>query len=201
MANHVNFNIRFAEVNDEAKEVWKKLTGRLVKENYEYWMGDMWVYEDAGVSKDDVRQYSWTTENLGPKWCYITDFDEDGCQGYSAWFVPEQGLNWILAQMAEVDPKMITEFTYEDEGPNFFGAYVYEGGEMVDGAEWDWDELITLVIKDNSELEGKYNEEDQEFIDDESQDLFYEVMWETVHDEQTRIISDAEMYLQKEQDA
>jgi hypothetical protein len=72
---------------------------------------------------------------------------------------------------------------------------------MVDGAEWDWDELITLVIKDNSELEGKYNEEDQEFIDDESQDLFYEVMWETVHDEQSRIISDAEMCLQKEQDA
>ena len=201
MANHVNFNIRFAKVNDEAKEVWKKLTGRLVKENYEYWMGDMWVYEDAGVSKDDVRQYSWTTENLGPKWCYITDFDEDGCQGYSAWSPPEQGLNWILAQMAEVDPKMITEFTYEDEGPNFFGAYVYEGEEMVDGAEWDWDELITLVIKDNSELEGKYNEEDQEFIDDESQDLFYEVMWETVHDEQTRIISDAEKYIQKEQDA
>ena len=201
MANHVNFNIRFAEVNDEAKEVWKKLTGRLVKENYEYWMGDMWVYEDAGVSKDDVRQYSWTIENLGPKWCYITDFDEDGCQGYSAWSAPEQGLNWILAQMAKVDPKMITEFTYEDEGPNFFGAYLYEGEEMVDGAEWDWDELITLVIKDNSELEGKYNEEDQEFIDDESQDLFYEVMWETVHDEQSRIISDAEMYLQKEQDA
>jgi hypothetical protein len=201
MANHVNFNIRFAEVNDEAKEVWKKLTGRLVKENYEYWMGDMWVYEDAGVSKDDVRQYSWTIENLGPKWCYITDFDEDGCQGYSAWSAPEQGLNWILAQMAKVDPKMITEFTYEDEGPNFFGAYVYEGEEVVDGAEWDWDELITLVIKDNSELEGKYNEEDQEFIDDESQDLFYEVMWETVHDEQSRIISDAEMYLQKEQDA
>ena len=201
MANHVNFNIRFAEVNNEAKEVWKKLTGRLVKENYEYWMGDMWVYEDAGVSKDDVRQYSWTIENLGPKWCYITDFDEDGCQGYSAWSAPEQGLNWILAQMAKVDPKMITEFTYEDEGPNFFGAYVYEGEEVVDGAEWDWDELITLVIKDNSELEGKYNEEDQEFIDDESQDLFYEVMWETVHDEQSRIISDAEMYLQKEQDA
>jgi hypothetical protein len=201
MANHVNFNIRFAEVNDEAKEVWKKLTGRLVKENYEYWMGDMWVYEDAGVSKDDVRQYSWTIENLGPKWCYITDFDEDGCQGYSAWSAPEQGLNWILAQMAKVDPKMITEFTYEDEGPNFFGAYVYEGEEVVDGAEWDWDELITLVIKDNSELEGKYNEEDQEFIDDESQDLFYEVMWETVHDEQSRIISDAEIYLQKEQDA
>lgn len=160
----------------------------------------MWVYEDAGVSKDDVRQYSWTIENLGPKWCYITDFDEDGCQGYSAWSARTR-IELDSCTDGEVDPKMITEFTYEDEGPNFFGAYVYEGEEVVDGAEWDWDELITLVIKDNSELEGKYNEEDQEFIDDKSQDLFYEVMWETVHDEQSRIISDAEMCLQKEQDA
>jgi hypothetical protein len=69
MANHVSWNIHFQEINDAAKKKWLELCGRMEKENYEYWMGDMWL--DGNLTPEDVRQYSWTTENIGPKWCYI----------------------------------------------------------------------------------------------------------------------------------
>jgi len=195
MANHVSWNINFQEINDAAKAKWLELCGRLEKENYEYWMGDLWVYEDGPVSKEDVRQYSWTTENIGPKWCYIQEFDEDGCYGYSAWSWPEDGLNWILKQLTEVDPNLITSISYDDEMPNFYGTYTYDGTELYDGFEEDFDELRQRVVKDNPELEGKWNEDDEEWEDDESQDIFHEVMYETMHDAQDADITDNVKYI------
>ena len=94
MANHVSYSVRFEEMNEAAKAKWKELSDRLVKENYEYWMGDLWVYKDGPVNSEDVREYSWTTEHVGPKWCYIEDhsFESDDVflQTESAWSPPEQ---------------------------------------------------------------------------------------------------------------
>ena len=62
----MNYGVRFEQMNDVAKAKWKELTSRLVEEQYEYWMGDLWVYEGGSpVSSEDVREYSWTTEHVG----------------------------------------------------------------------------------------------------------------------------------------
>lgn len=200
MANHVSFNIRFNEMNSAAKSKWQDLTSRLVKENYEYWMGDMWVDgRDGSPSQDDVKQYSWTTENIGPKWCYITDFDEDGCQGYSAWSAPEQGLNWILEQLTKLDPNIITEFTYEDEGPNFAGAYVYDGLELYDGFEDEFEDIIYRAKEQYpDELKDKWDEDTESWSDDESEDFFNEVMWEVIHESQYEHIQDCINYIKED---
>ena len=81
------------------------------------------------------------------KWCYIQDFDEESFHGYSAWSEPTPALEWILSQLAPLDPQMITTITYEDEMPNFAGVYVYEGDECIDGYEDESDEIMDRIFE------------------------------------------------------
>ena len=197
MANHVSWNITFHEINDAAKAKWKELTDRLVKEDYEYWMGDLWVHEDGPVNAEDVRQYSWTTEHLGPKWCYITEFDEDSCYGYSAWSWPEQGLNWILEQLSPLDPNLITSINFDDEGPNFYGTYTYDGADLYDGFEDDYDELMERIFVEYPHLKEKWDSEEEEWKDDESEEEFREVIYEVMHEAQDDDVSDNIKYIKE----
>ena len=205
MANHVSFSIQFEEINDAAKTKWKELTERLEPESGESWMGDLWVYEDGPVSKEDVRQYSWTTEHVGPKWAYIQDFDDTGCSGYSAWSAPEEALSWILEQLAPLDPNLITSFYYDDEMPNFYGVYVYDGTEMVDGFEDDDEELRDRIFAENPELKEHWDEENDEWATDddgdmtdeayEAEDTYRDVMYEVMNDAQSELVGDTIQYI------
>ena len=197
MANHVSWSITFHEINDAAKAKWKELTDRLVKEDYEYWMGDLWVYEDGPVNAEDVRQYSWTTEHLGPKWCYITEFDEDNCYGYSAWSWPEQGLNWILEQLSPLDPNLITSINFDDEGPNFYGTYTYDGADLYDGFEDDYDELMERIFVQYPHLKEKWDSEEEGWKDDESEEEFREVIYEVMHEAQDNDVQENIKYIKE----
>ena len=197
MANHVSWSITFHEINDAAKAKWKELTDRLVKEDYEYWMGDLWVYEDGPVNAEDVRQYSWTTEHLGPKWCYITEIDEDSCYGYSAWSWPEQGLNWILEQLSPLDPKLITSINFDDEMPNFYGTYTYDGADLYDGFEDDYDELMERIFVEYPHLKEKWDSEEEEWKDDESEEEFREVIYEVMHEAQDNDVQENVKYIKE----
>ena len=201
MANHVSYSVRFEEMNDAAKAKWKELSDRLVKDNYEYWMGDLWVYEDGPVNAEDVREYSWTTEHVGPKWCYIQDFDEEGFSGYSAWSAPEPALQWILDQMSELDPNMITSFYYDDEMPNFYGAYVYEGNECYDGFEDDYDDMMERVWVLYPHLKEKCDADEEDFKDEESEDEFREVMYEVINDTQSEEVAQAIQYIKENRES
>jgi hypothetical protein len=70
MANHVSFSVQFDEDNSTLmKEKWRQITQKLHNDESsdgEYWFGDLFTNED--LSLDDVRQYSWTTSEIGPKW-------------------------------------------------------------------------------------------------------------------------------------
>ena len=205
MANHVSFSIQFEEINDAAKAKWKELTDRLEQENYEYWMGDLWVYEGGPVSKEDVRQYSWTTEHVGPKWAYIQDFDDTGCSGYSAWSAPEEALSWILEQLAPLDPNLITSFYYDDEGPNFYGVYVYNGTEMEDGFEDDDEELRDRVFNAHPHLKEQWDEDEIEWVTDDDGDQtdesyqaeeeYRDVMYEVMHEAQSELVTETIQYI------
>ena len=197
MANHVSFSVQFHEINDAAKSKWKELTSRLEKENYEYWMGDMWVYEGGPVSADDVRQYSWTTEHIGPKWCYITEFDEDSFYGYSAWSWPEQGLNWILEQLSALDPNLITSVSFDDEMPNFYGTYTYDGADLYDGFEDDYDELMERIFVEYPHLKEKWDSDEEEWKDDESEEEFREVMYDVMHNAQDDDVQENIQYIKE----
>ena len=199
MANHVNYGVRFEQMNDAAKAKWKELTSRLVEQEYEYWMGDLWVYEGGPVSADDVREYSWTTEHVGPKWCYIQDFDEESFHGYSAWSEPSPALEWILSQLAPLDPQMITTITYEDEMPNFAGVYVYEGDECIDGYEDEHDEIMDRIFETHPDLKEKWDEEIEDWKDEDAQDEFQEILWEEISGHQMALIADTVEMIKNDQ--
>lgn len=199
MANHVNYGVRFEQMNDAAKAKWKELTSRLVEEQYEYWMGDLWVYEGGPVNSEDVREYSWTTEHVGPKWCYIQDFDEESFHGYSAWSEPSPALEWILSQLAPLDPQMITTITYEDEMPNFAGVYVYEGDECIDGYEDEHDEIMDRIFETHPDLKEKWDEEIEDWKDEDAQDEWNEILWEEISGHQMALIADTVEMIKNDQ--
>lgn len=194
MANHVQFSINFFQMNEEATAKWNEIRARMdnnTDDNNEHWFGDMWVDgQEGSPTSDDVRQYSWTTGHIGPKWCYVEEHHEEGMYGYAAWAAPEMGLEWILGQLSELDEKMITSFTYEDEMPNFIGAYVYEGNECVDGVEDDYSDLCLRAERNYEELSGKFDEDTEEWEDEEAEDFFRDEVYELINEVQQNIIDE-----------
>jgi hypothetical protein len=179
MANHVNFNVTFHQINDAAKAKLNEMYGRIRKENNYQWLSDMFVEGD--LTYEETEKYTWTTENIGPKWSYLNDFDENGFQGEAAWSAPVAGLVKLLTILEEFDPKMITSITYEDESPNFVGWEVYEGSECYDGEEEDWEEIRERVINDSEALtEESWDDDEEDWVDEEASDTFYEEMWESI---------------------
>jgi len=48
--------------------------------------------------------------------------------------------------------------------------------------EYDYDEIIELVIEDSEILtEESYNKDEEEWVDDEAQDTFNDEMWEVIN--------------------
>ena len=189
MANYVRWNMEFHQINDDAKKKLIELISRVRKDQDHMWFGDLFVDEKTLTYKE-TEQYSWTLANIGPKWCYFEEMDIDSMTYYgdSAWSAPEDGVTKLLEILEEHDPNLITSLTYQDEGPNFFGAYVYRGNECLDSFENDYDELIEMVCNEIEELEGKYINEEWE--DQESEDIFNESMWECISNYQSEMVSD-----------
>jgi len=210
MANHVMYNVQFHQINDAAKARWKEMTQNLEEENHEYWFGDLWVDgKEGSPTKEEVRQYSWTTDFIGPKWCYIQDIDEESFQGYSAWSAPEEGLVKILEELEQLDPNIVTSITYDDEMPNFVGWSVYKGSEMEDGCEWDDEEIREEIFFAHPNLKEHWDESADEWQCDEDGDMteeaseaedeYRDVMYEHINDMQSDGIADSVMHLTQEQ--
>ena len=201
MANHVHFYVQFHQINDDARTKLKEMFGRIRDDAPQKWFSDIFVEGD--LTYEETEKYQWTTTNIGPKWSYFEDCsaEEDDVyfSGESAWSSPEQGLEKLLGILVEYDPKIITSISYEDEGPNFFGADIYEGEEMYDGIEHDYEETIALVIND-SELLTEESYVDDEWVDDEAEDAFHEEMWETINNTQASLIGECLEGIKRDQE-
>ncbi len=200
MANHVHFAVAFHQINDDARMKLKEMFGRIREESSHKWFSDIFVEGD--LTYEETEKYEWTTANIGPKWSYFEDYSAEATDVYftgeAAWASPQQGLEKLLGILVEYDPKIITSITYEDEGPNFFGADIYEGEEMFDGIEYDYEETIDLVIKDSEQLtEESYV--DGEWVDQEAEDTFHEEMWEVISNVQYSLIGECEEVIRENQ--
>lgn len=196
MANHVASRLVLESATDEGREVFeaigKDIFSRLKEGENEGHLGRLFCDDPdlEGLSIDDM------CEKVGAKWAYLTDADDSFMSFYSAWspittFVEQ----YVMPKVAEVDPKAIFAFSYEDEMPNFVGAYVYEGCDMLDGEECDAEEIREFIVSQTPELEGKWDEDDYEWTDEDSEELYNEVMWESVCELSNRIISNAKFGL------
>ena len=184
MANHVHFSVNFHRINDDAKAKLKEMFGRIREDAPHKWFSDMFVEGDT--TYEMTEKYEWTTANIGPKWSYFEDYDAEGepyFNGEAAWGPPTQGVVKLLEILKEYDPKIIATMTYEDEGPNFVGADVFYSDYVYETVEYDYDEIIDMVIEESETLtEESYNKEEEEWVDYEAQDTFHEEMWEIIND-------------------
>jgi hypothetical protein len=211
MANHVHSYICFREINDKAKATLQRLfEERLRTENDYKWFSDLFVgemvNEEGGeLTYEQSEKYSWTTGFIGPKWCYIEDYDVDCETPYivteSAWSHPEEGLMRLLEILEKDDPNMITSITYDDEMPNFVGWSVYVGSAMEDGCEDDDEEIRDAIFYQHPHLKEHWDEENDEWQCDEdgelteeashAEDEYRDVMYEVINDMQDTGIENA----------
>jgi len=197
MANHVHFSVNFHQINDAAKAKMKEMFGRIREDAPHQWFSDIFVEGDT--TYEMTEKYEWTTEHIGPKWSYFEDFDVEGepyFNGEAAWGPPTQGVVKLLGILKEYDPKIIATMTYEDEGPNFVGADVFYSDYVYESIEYDYDEIIDMVIEDSETLtEESYNKDEEEWVDDEAQDTFHEEMWEVINDKTWEFCMDEVQYI------
>lgn len=200
MANHVHFAVEFHQMNDAAKEKLKELYSRIRTDNSYHWFSDIFV-DGEELTYEQSEKYEWTLNNIGPKWCYLEDYDEDGFSGEAAWSAPEDGLVKLLEILEEYDPNIISSITYEDEMPNFIGAYVYSGSECYDGFEDEFEELRDRVIAESETLtEASWNEEEDDWADEEAEDTFRDEMWEVISGAQYQIITESVEYIKESEE-
>lgn len=200
MANHVYSVIDFHVINDEAKARLIEMYNRCEEQDYgRRWFADMFVAGD--ITYDDVKQYSWTTENIGPKWCYIEEFDQDDMtiRTESAWSPPESGVMKLVKELNKLDDKIVWSMRYEDEMPNFIGAYVYTNDEVEDGAEDDDEDIRNMIFHRYPEIAEGWDEDDECWRDDEvgeaKEEEFREVLYEWICERQDEIIDDTVSFL------
>ena len=199
MANHVHYSVTFHQINEDAKAKLLELYSRVRTDGNYRWFSDIFV-DGEELTYEESEKYSWTTEHIGPKWCYFEDFDEDGFNGEAAWSAPSEGLVKLLEILEEYDPNIITSMTYEDEMPNFVGADVYWGSEMYDGIEDEWEEIIEYVISQSETLtEESYDSDEGEWVDEESEDTFRDEMWECINDRMWEFVTENVEYVKEQQ--
>jgi hypothetical protein len=191
MANHVNTHVQFEKLSDAGRAKLQELYSRIRKDEKAYeWFSDIF-----GLDKEVTDKYDWNLENVGPKWCYFEDRGDDYFNLISAWSYPESGLYWLFDQIGEVDPDFLASVTYEDEMPNFFGVYVYNKDGMIDGCEWDEDEISEMM----HEMVPALKELDQEEQSEVYSDIWSDNIWELVRDKQNQVHMDIMDYIKNQE--
>ena len=166
MANHVSFKVSFEQINKPAKERLKQMFSRFQDNDCNF--GDMFVDgREGSPTYEETNTRNWYNENIGSKWCYLEEYDDDYLFGRSAWSAPEAGLQWLAEQLAKLDEDLIMNVSFEDEGPNFAGWMVFSGDELWEEDYVEDDHFLSIVQESYSDVSS----------DDED---FEEVLWESI---------------------
>ena len=179
MANHVDCHIAF-NMNADAQKKMKEL---LKMDENERWSVETFY----DLLTDEEWNFEKQCELVGPKWSHIEDASEDHLSTVSAWGYPFDGIRNLMKILGEVDPQLSASVTYTDEMPNFFGAtklILDENGEpwQLYDVEYEFDELIRYACSREPDLKGKWDHEKEEWMDEESRDLFWELQYDFIND-------------------
>ena len=146
MANNVTFKVSFEQINKAATERIKEMFSRF--QNNDCNFGDMFVDgKEGSPTYEETNNRGWYNENIGSKWCYLEEYDNDYLFGRSAWAPPSEGFHWLAEQLGELDPELLMNVSFEDEGPNFVGWAVFDSADLWDEGMEEGDEIRDIVSK------------------------------------------------------
>src|SRR6056300_572967 len=185
MANHVSTHVDFQKISDEGKAFLVNLYKTRVRtgDGQQGWFPDFFV-DGENLTYEQSEQYDYTIDNIGAKWSYIEDFDEEYATMniISAWSVPDDGLIKLMQMIGEVDPDVVAYVRYEDEMPNFVGAQVMTKGGIEEYCQWESEEVLEECFSQVEGLREHWDEEDEEWRTDEGQEMYWENMWEIINE-------------------
>ena len=183
MANNVRCAVRFVNIDEAGKEKLQSLYSRIRRTEGSLWFGDLWVAPGGDIDYEETNTRSWYTDNVGTKWCYFDEFDNDYFVTQSAWDWPSDGVEWVVTQVAKAQPNIVAEVQYDDEMPNFVGAAVFTKDGLYEDFQLDYDELRLGIMDEHEDIAAEWNDEEEEFSE-EGNDLFYDVLYDYINDRQ-----------------
>ena len=176
MANNVNSCLQVVEISPEGQKVWDGyVVERLCEDsNLAYYIAN----NLETVTMSDM------CEQIGAKWAFANDCDDDHVIIESAWSPVGEWAEMVAKAIGQVDPDVRLKLTYEDEMPNFIGVATFNAEGYIAHNDLDWDEVKELVIKGNSELEAMYDSEVEDWYpekEEDAEDLFRDCMWDEIN--------------------
>lgn len=180
MANHVTTNVRFEGLNEAAILKLNELYSNVRSDQDYKWFSDMFVSKETTYEMLETR--SWNVENMGAKWNYFEDMDNDQFQITSAWDSPSEGIKKVIDELYDVCNNFLTISTYEDEFPNFIGIQIWKGNKLIEDEMIQWENIIEHAQNKFPELEGKWDEEEGTWISEEAEEFWQDVQWEFIYD-------------------
>ena len=173
MANNVNSCLQVVKISAKGQEVWNSYVQDVLCEdsNLAYYI----------ANNLEAVKFNDMCEEIGAKWAFATDFDDEMVVVESAWSPVAPWADKVAKAIGKVDPDVKLKLTYEDEMPNYIGVATFGAEGFIANNELDWEEIKEMVIKGNSELEAMYDEEECDWHpdkEDEAEELLHECLWE-----------------------
>ena len=181
MANHVDGYLSI-QANEEGMKAFKTIIDKLSDKQAEgepTWgevhLGDLFFddLDDERLTRD------WMCDNIGAKWAYAREWDEDGMSMYSAWGPCGEFAEWVVKEVCKADPDATGRLEYQDEMPNYIGVATYNKEGMEDDTCIEWDEIQEICMEQDPELKELWDEDNGEWKDEEAAyDLLWEIKWD-----------------------
>lgn len=182
MANHVNSYCR-VEANEDGLKVFQQIMDRVKRDPEKYEKSLGYAFWD----NDEEFTYDRMIEEVGAKWAYTTDIEEDSVAIYSAWNYVERFFEYVAKQVGDADPGSYLVVNYEDEMPNFVGVTVFDIGGIYDNVELDGDDVHEYIRNVDAEIAAEYNHETEDYSE-LGWEYLNESMWEHIQTWQTTTV-------------
>lgn len=172
MANHVWTNTEFYNESDQEglekflEQIQKRLNFREEPDN----TAAHTVLGAFGLGIPTDIDIDWYHENIGPKWCFLEEFDGHMMSSTSAWGAPMNMVETMVVMLNKQFPNTYAVCSYEDEAYNFIGCALVTEDGVDESIELDAEEIFEEFAFET----GAEVPEEGIWEDDEMRENFYE---------------------------
>lgn len=185
MANEVRTQIIFENPNKELVDKLYELYNNAKIENKK--TDFIHYFREKSEEPTTLKD---SNEIIGAKWSYIDEMGEDYITIVSANYYPKEGIERLLNILTTIQSDLKTKIIYEEEELLERGLLYFKGTENVLEDIQSKEDIIDWICSKESELRGQYNFEDEEWISEEAEELFNEIIYEKLEESDIELIEE-----------